>query len=81
MLHGDTPILQSEVYRLTPVSTEDKTTLAKFLEASTVTLAGLQAALPLAQDDGLRKIIEGSIAQTEAQIKGAQEFCQSHGLA
>lgn len=66
---------------MTAVSPEDKITLAKFLEASTVTLAGLQAALPVAQDDGLRKIIEGSIAGTEAQIKSVQEFCQSHGLA
>lgn len=66
---------------MTPLSAQDKISLAKFLESSTVTLASLQALQGLIKDDGLRKLCEAAIGMNEAQIKGVQEFCQSHGIA
>lgn len=63
------------------LSPGDKLSLTKFLEGATVSLASLQAMAPVIKDDGLKKLCESSIGLTEAQIKGIQEFCQSHGLA
>ena len=57
---------------MTPLSAQDKISLAKFLESSTVTLASLQALQGLIKDDGLRKLCEAAIGMNEAQIKGVQ---------
>ncbi len=65
---------------LTPVSAKDKVDLAAFLSSSAASLAMLQSTAGLAQDDGLRKLIDGAIAATEGQIKGCQEFCKSHNI-
>ncbi len=62
------------------VSEEDKLSLAKFLEAATISVAMLNAAKPLVQDDGLKRIVDTSLSASEAQIKSVQEFCQSHAL-
>lgn len=63
------------------LSPEDKINIATFLESSTVNLAKLQNSLPFISDDGLKKLNEAAIATAQAQIKGAQEFCKSHGLS
>lgn len=62
------------------LSAEDKLSLAKFLEGSTVSLGMLNTVLPVVKDDGLKKLVEGAIATTEAQVKSVQEFCGSHGI-
>lgn len=63
------------------ISAMDKIGLAAFLETASVGVAELKAALPLVEDDGLRKLVDAALAAGEVQIKGVQEFCHAHGLA
>lgn len=59
----------------------DKLNLAAYVESSTVALTKAQAALAMVKDDGLKKLVEGSISAGEAQIKSIQEFVKSHNLS
>lgn len=65
---------------MNPVPAQDKVLVSEFLRFSAAGLAKMQAALPVAKDDGLKRILETSIANREKQIKGVQEFLLSQGI-